>query len=242
MSDAPVASESASGTGAPPRWLLVTLAVIAAAALAFAVGRFSTFGASAAAAPPQTDSAEAGFARDMQVHHAQAIEMAMTLYRKTEDPTLRVMAYDMATAQSSQRGEMFGWLVQWGLPQQGGTLMSWMSGADAAHGGHDMPAVSDDTSTDTSTNASTDADLRAAMGMATDDQLRALDAATGTAADCLFTELMITHHEGAIEMVDAVLDLGTEPRVRAVAQSMAEVQQGEIDGMRSVQSRLRCAA
>lgn len=229
MSDAPAASANASGTGAPPRWLLVTLAVIAAAALAFAVGRFSTFGASAAAAPPRTDSAEAGFARDMQVHHAQAIEMAMTLYRKTEDPTLQVMAYDMATAQSSQHGEMFGWLVQWGLPQQGGPLMSWMSGADAAHGGHDLPA------------ASSDAELRLAMGMATDDQLRALDSATGTAADCLFTELMITHHEGAIEMVDVVRELGSEPRVLAVAQSMAEVQQGEIDAMRGVQSRLGCA-
>jgi uncharacterized protein (DUF305 family) len=62
----------------------------------------------------------------MQVHHAQAIEMAMEIYRKTEDQELRVLSYDIATSQSGQRGEMFGWLVQWGLPQSGGPMMSWM--------------------------------------------------------------------------------------------------------------------
>lgn len=226
----PEASDEGTRTGAPPRWLLIALAVIAVAALAFAVGRFSTFGATAAASPPLGDSAEAGFARDMQVHHGQAVEMAMTLYEKTDDPTLRVMAYDMATAQSSQQGEMFGWLVQWGLPQRGGPLMAWMSGVDAEHGGHDLPATASET------------ELRAEMGMATDGQLAALDAATGVAADCLFTELMIAHHEGAIDMVDAVIELGSEPRVLAVAQSMAEVQRGEIDAMRSVQARLACGA
>ena len=44
-----------------------------------------------AAGTPTTDSAEAGFSRDMQVHHAQAIEMAMEIYRKTDDDELRVL-------------------------------------------------------------------------------------------------------------------------------------------------------
>ena len=56
----------------------------------------------------------------MQVHHAQAIEMAMEIYRKTDDDELRVLAYDIATGQAGQRGEMYDWLVQWGLPQSGG--------------------------------------------------------------------------------------------------------------------------
>ena len=41
-------------------------------------------------------SAEAGFARDMQVHHGQAVEMAMDIYRTTENPDVRVLAYDIA--------------------------------------------------------------------------------------------------------------------------------------------------
>ena len=63
----------------------------------------------------------------MQVHHAQAIEMAMEIYRKTDDEELRVLSYDIATGQAGQRGEMFDWLVQWGLPQSGGPMMAWMA-------------------------------------------------------------------------------------------------------------------
>ena len=46
----------------PPRWLVIALAVVAAAAVAFAIGRFTTFGGAASVANPRTDSAEAGFA------------------------------------------------------------------------------------------------------------------------------------------------------------------------------------
>ena len=63
----------------------------------------------------------------------------------------------------------------------------------------------------------TDEEARAAMGMASDAELAALAAATGQEADCLFLELMIRHHEGAIPMADAILELGSEPRVLQVA-------------------------
>ena len=82
----------ASPTRSAPRWLLIALAVIAAAALAFAIGRFTAFGASAIPATPGTQSADAGFARDMQLHHAQAVDMAMEIYRKTDDPGVRGLA------------------------------------------------------------------------------------------------------------------------------------------------------
>ncbi|WP_325726361.1 DUF305 domain-containing protein [Microbacterium sp.] len=211
------------------RWLVPVLIAVAVAALAFAVGRFSTFGSSGPLAPAN-DSAEAGFARDMQVHHAQAVEMAMELYRKTEDEDLRALSYDIATGQSAQRGEMFDWLVQWGLPQAGGPPMAWMSGTGDGHG--HGGAASDE--------PMTDAEMREAMGMASDEELARLRAAEGLDADCLFTELMIRHHEGAIPMVDAVLELGSEPRVLAVAESMKVAQTAEIDAMKAVQARLGC--
>jgi uncharacterized protein (DUF305 family) len=209
------------------RWVLIALAVLAAAAVAFAIGRFTAFGASAAPVYPSTVSAEAGFARDMQVHHTQAIEMAMEIYRKTDDPELRILAHDIATAQAGQRGEMYGWLVQWGLPQSGGPLMQWMSASDEhGHGGA----------------AQTDAQLRDEMGMATDAQLAELADATGPAADCQFLALMIRHHQGAIPMAEAVIELGSEPRVLAVAQSMVEGQTAEIAAMQSMQTRLGCSS
>ncbi|HEY6799980.1 MAG TPA: DUF305 domain-containing protein, partial [Agromyces sp.] len=115
------------------RWWVVALVLLGIAALAFAIGRFSTFGAQSQGSAPGTSSPEAGFSRDMQVHHAQAIEMAMEIYRKTEDADLRVLSYDIATGQSAQRGEMFDWLVQWGLPQSGEPTMSWMNASESGH-------------------------------------------------------------------------------------------------------------
>lgn len=213
-----------------PRWALIVLVALGIAALAFAVGRFSMFGAASAVAAPGTASAEAGFARDMQVHHAQAIEMAMEIYRKTEDDEVRALSYDIATGQSGQRGEMYGWLVSWGLPQSGGPLMGWMAGTEHAHTGHGGGDA----------EAPTTAELEAEMGMATPAELDALRAATGTQADCDFLGLMIRHHQGAIPMSEAVIELGSEPRVLAVAQSIIETQEAEIDRMTSMQERLGC--
>ncbi|MDE0546081.1 DUF305 domain-containing protein [Microbacterium sp. C7(2022)] len=208
---------------------MITLAVLGIAGVAFAVGRFSTFGASAPAADPTTSSPEAGFSRDMQVHHAQAIEMAMETYRKTDDDELRILSYDIATGQAGQRGEMYDWLVQWGLPQAGGAPMAWMAESDAGHD-HGVP---DD-------EPLTDEEARDVMGMASDSELDALAAATGAEADCLFLELMIRHHEGAIPMADAVIELGSEPRVLAVAGSIRTGQSAEIEAMQSMQQRLGC--
>ncbi|MCR2763920.1 DUF305 domain-containing protein [Microbacterium sp. zg.B48] len=221
-------TDDASTARAPRRWLLVVLACLAIGGLAFAIGRFSAFGTSATT--PATDSAEAGFARDMQVHHAQAVEMAMQIFRTTEDTELRTLAYDIATGQSAQRGEMFDWLVQWGLPQAGEPLMSWMADADGGHSGHGG----------TGSEPLSEAELSAGMGMATDAQLAQLRTASGTEADCLFLELMIRHHEGAIPMAEAILQRGSVPRVLTVATSMKNGQTAEIDAMQSIQRRLGC--
>lgn len=208
------------------RWWGVLLIVLAVAGAAFAVGRFTAFGTSAPV--PGDSSPEAGFARDMQVHHTQAIEMAMTIYRKTDDDGIRTLSFDIATAQAGQRGEFYDWLVQWGLPQRSAApLMQWMQSApEHAHGTADEP-LSDD-------------ELRAEMGMATPAELTQLDEATGTAADCLFLELMIRHHEGAVPMAEALVDLGSDPRAVQVAGGIVQTQSAEIDLMRSIQTRLGC--
>lgn len=208
--------------------MLIALAVIAIAAVAFAIGRFSTFGQAASVALPDTNSPEAGFSRDMQAHHTQAIEMAMEIYRKTDDDELRILSYDIATAQSAQRGEMYDWLVKWGLSQSDGAMMVWMAPLGDGHVHGDGSPLSPQ-------------EADAAMGMATPEQLTALRDATGTEADCLFLELMIRHHEGAVPMAQALLDLGSEPRALAVAQSMKDGQTAELDAMRSMQARLGCS-
>lgn len=203
------------------RVLLAAVAVVAAAAVAFAIGRFSAFDTSGV-----PNAADIGFARDMQEHHAQAVDMAMTVYRETSDEEIRAISYDIATGQSSQRGEMYDWLVQWGVSQSG-QPMSWMSDAEGHEHGE---------------STLTTEDARTLMGMASDEELSALRAATGTAADCLFLELMIRHHEGALEMTDAVLERGSVARVLQVAESMRSGQSAEIDAMQAAAERLGCAA
>jgi uncharacterized protein (DUF305 family) len=220
--DAPVARPAV-------RWIVVAVVTVAIVAVAFAIGRFTAFGATAAPAYPSTTSADAGFARDMQVHHTQAVSMAMEIYRKTDDDELRTLSYDIATAQAGQRGEMFGWLVQWGLPQASPQpLMTWMQ-ASGVHSHGDTSAYTQD-------------ELLAQMGMATDAELDQLRTLEGRPVDCLFLSLMIRHHQGAIPMAQAVIELGDEPRVAEVAQAIITGQSAEIDAMRDIQSRLACTS
>lgn len=209
-----------------PPWWAALLVALALAALAFALGRFSTFGAAGASAPG-TDSAEAGFARDMQVHHGQAVELAMDIYRTTADDDVRVLAYDIATTQSAQKGEFYDWLVRWDLPQAGGPLMGWMSEADTGH--HHGPSA--DVTPD---------GLIAQMGMASAAEIDAMRTATGSEADCRFLALMIRHHQGALPMAQALLQLGSDPRALTVAQGVIDTQSAEIALMTDLQRGLAC--
>lgn len=61
---------------------------------------------------PGDASADAGFARDMATHHAQAVEMAMIVHSRTDDPEVATLAMDIALTQQSQIGIMRTWLTQ----------------------------------------------------------------------------------------------------------------------------------
>lgn len=226
MTSAPGAAPAERTGRRLPPWWAVLLVAIAVAGVAFAIGRFTTF--AVAPATPDTDSPEAGFARDMQVHHGQAIEMAMDIYRTTVNDGVRVLAYDIATTQSAQKGEFYDWLVKWNLPQRGGPLMAWMDASDSAHQ-HGAASAS-----------ASEAELMAQMGMASAADLAQLRAESGAAADCTFLRLMIRHHEGALPMAQALLDLGHEPRALQVAASIRATQSAEIELMTSLRAGLAC--
>ena len=179
-------------------------------------GRFT---APTAPPTPGTTSAEAGFARDMQTHHNQAVEMALLEYRRTDDAALRTLSYDIAASQSQQAGQMYGWLASWGLPQAAPEpTMTWMTrpALDGSGDGHDT--------------MSHDPGERM-PGLATSAQLGEFRDATGVEADRIFLQLMIAHHEGGVEMAGAVLDRSDEPVVTSLATGIITVQEGEIDYM-----------
>ncbi len=192
---------------------------------------------------PSGGSAEAGFARDMQVHHAQAVEMAFIIRDKTDDPTLRAVAYDIATSQQQQIGQMYAWLVQWGLPQTGSQEpMAWMNGHDlsgmSSHGStttaSGAPSGSPSSSGVPATTGDASSDPMTRMGMATPKELAALRAATGVEAERQFLTLMIRHHQGGIQMAKAVLAKTNRVEVRTLAQAIVTAQGAEITQMQQL--------
>lgn len=217
---APEADESAAaredGVRRPGLPWLAAIAVVLLALAGFAGYQLGA----ASAGPPADDSADAGFARDMQTHHNQAVQMSMIIRDKTTDPTLRTLAYDIATSQQQQSGQMFGWLVQWGLPQTASEPpMQWMS-SSAEHGtSHSSTADPADAA---------EPGTMAMPGLASAAEMRALEQATSTEAERQFLTLMIRHHEGGVDMAEAAIELAERREVQGLAQAIVTAQSAEI--------------
>ena len=75
-------------------------------------------------------------------------------------------------------------------------------------------------------------------GMMSEDQMAALESASGEELDALFLELMVEHHEGAVMMADAELADGTYPDARALATEIKAAQTREIAEMKGLLSQL----
>jgi uncharacterized protein (DUF305 family) len=190
--------------------------------VAFSAGRLSTI----ADATPETTSAEAGFTRDMQEHHDQGVELAMIVRERTEDAPVRLLAYDIATTQAQQSGQMSGWLAIWELPQfSPEPSMTWMTRPTLEGQSHDDSHTADGES------AVAHVAGDPMPGLATDAEIASLAAASGVEAERQFLVVMIAHHQGAIEMAEAVLDRSTNATVLTFATAVVLSQQSEIDLM-----------
>ncbi|MEU5719426.1 DUF305 domain-containing protein [Streptomyces sp. NPDC020403] len=155
---------------------------------------------------PTESSVDVGFARDMSVHHQQAVEMAFLVRDRTGDEDVRRLAYDIINTQANQRGMMLGWLETWGRPKSSDRPpMAWMGHpAAAAKDGALMP------------------------GMATDTELDRLRAATGRDAEVLFLRLMTVHHRAGADMARAAAGPAGTQEIRNLAAGMARAQESEI--------------
>jgi uncharacterized protein (DUF305 family) len=192
--------------------------------------------ASTAVRAPATDSADAGFARDMAVHHQQAVEMSFIVRDRTQDEEVRRFAYDIANTQANQRGMLLGWLDLWELPKvaaAGQEPMAWM----AAHGGrggdgHDMAGMDGmDGMTAGSGSGFTAHDGALMPGMATRTELDRLRKADGKQAEILYLQLMTDHHKGGVAMARGCAGLCTVKAERRLAKGMVEAQRSELDAM-----------
>jgi len=159
---------------------------------------------------PGEDSAEAGFVRDMMVHHAQAVQMADIVRDKTESQEIRTLAAGIALGQQAEIGQMRGWLQAWDLPPSGTEpAMSWMGHPRDGR----MP------------------------GMAGPEEIDDLRNASPKEADVLFLRLMILHHEAAVPMAQAVLERTNRKEVEQLATAVAASQQAEVYQMQELLQR-----
>ncbi|MGW0965184.1 DUF305 domain-containing protein [Streptomyces sp. NPDC002516] len=185
-------------------------ALVAAGAITYAVADGSESGSGSGTRTPAADSADAGFARDMAVHHQQAVEMSYIVRDRTKDVEVRRLAYDIAQTQANQRGMLLGWLDLWDLPKVSpDPPMTWMGMGDMASGkdGSLMP------------------------GMATNAEMKRLGTLDGKQAEVFYLQLMTDHHKGGIHMAEgcvAKCAVGVEKRL---AQGMVDAQQSEITMM-----------
>ncbi|WP_223256435.1 DUF305 domain-containing protein [Micromonospora endophytica] len=164
---------------------------------------------------PGEESAEAGFARDMSRHHAQAVEMGMIGYANAQSPEIQQIGYDIALTQQAQIGQMQRWLQEWDLlPTGTRPAMAWMPDGAGVDANGLMP------------------------GMATREEMTQLHEAQGVEVDRLFLQLMIKHHLGGVHMADGVLQATDRPEVVRMAEAMKQAQQKEINELRKLQQTI----
>ncbi|EED33554.1 secreted protein [gamma proteobacterium NOR5-3] len=120
--------------------------------------------------------ADVAFMQDMIPHHHQATQMAALVKDRTNNPALVDLADRINGTQADEIAFMQDWLAQRGENVPDPTNHQSM------HMHHDM------------------------AGMATSDQMAALADMQGTDFDRMFLTLMIRHHDGAITMVEDLMD------------------------------------
>ena len=153
----------------------------------------------------QFNDADVAFAQSMIPHHEQAIEMAELAADRAESAEVKQLAAGIKAAQGPEIEQMNAWLDQWG---QDATPSGGMDHGDMGHG-------------DTG-------------GMMTEDDMTMLENAGGTEFDRMFLEMMVEHHEGAIDMARTELADGENPDAIALAQQVETDQEAEIDKMKQL--------
>ncbi len=166
---------------------------------------------SAIAESEDFNQADVDFATDMIQHHAQALSMVdLTVGRDLSRP-VTTLAEQIRMAQGPEIESMVDWLNEWDQP-----VPETMRDHVNAHGGGEMEMGSD------------------MPGMMSADEMEALEAAAGEEFEQLFLEMMIEHHEGAIEMATTEQSAGEHPEAIELAETIIDAQQDEIEQMEAL--------
>ena len=159
------------------------------------------------------NEADVSFATDMIQHHAQALQMVDLAMGRDLDPEVQQLADEIRAAQAPEIEQMVNWLQDWEQP-----VPETVRDHANAHGdGMDM-----------------DSDM---PGMMSNEDMQALEATAGPEFRPMWLEMMIEHHEGAIEMAEQEQENGEHRQAVALAENIASAQAEEIDAMKDLLER-----
>ncbi|MGW3565503.1 DUF305 domain-containing protein [Streptomyces sp. NPDC000941] len=157
------------------------------------------------------NDADVTFVQSMIVHHEQALEMSKPADGRASDQEIKTLATAIEKAQDPEIKTMRSWLKSWGRPESGSSMPG-MDHGDMAGG--EMP------------------------GMMSEQDMKDLTAAKGTDFDRTFAEMMIEHHNGAIDMAKDEQKNGRNAAAKKLADDVVKNQSTEVKQMKGILDRL----
>lgn len=160
------------------------------------------------------NDADVEFASTMLQHHAQALSMVDLTSDRPLDPEVQQLAEQIRDAQAPEIETFTDWLIDWDeeVPE---------TVRDHSNAGHDMGESMNDESM---------------PGMMTSDDMGALEDASDADFQTMWLEMMVEHHEGAVEMAKAEQGDGQFKPAVDLAGDIVESQTAEVETMRSILS------
>jgi uncharacterized protein (DUF305 family) len=163
------------------------------------------------------NAVDVGFLSDMETHHNGAIALSFDYLGREHDSLVGHFAREIILGQSQEIAAMNNYLNRAGNPASAAddVAMEWM--------GHPVRPTN-------------------MPGMPTEAESAQLLAASGLAADDVFTHLMIRHHAAGSAMAAYAAEHGEHAGVRAFAAAMAKAQRTEINEINNRRVALGLAA
>ena len=170
---------------------------------------------------------DVAFAGEMLQHHAQALAMVDLTLERPLEADVAALAEQIRDAQAPEIELMTDWLVAWDEPVPATVRDHSLAG----HGDHSpSEAMAELEGRETHEGH----DTGSMPGMLTSAQLASLEEASDQEFTALWLELMIAHHEGAVEMARAQQATGTFRPAVELAEEIERSQTVEIETMRGL--------
>jgi uncharacterized protein (DUF305 family) len=172
---------------------------------------------SAEVSETEHNDADVAFATDMIQHHAQALSMVDLTVERTLDPEVQELAQDIRDAQGPEIEQMADWLQEW--DEEVPATMR-----DHSNAGHDMGGMGD----------SMDGLASDMPGMMSGEDFDELENASDAGFQDMWLEMMVEHHEGAVEMAQEQQENGQYKPAVDLAGDVVDTQTAEIEKMKSL--------